>query len=197
MESVIIYLSLQALDHLLLFGELILWFLFPWNINKQRSEFQVNFKRTSLVEGKGWSWRRAAGKKKSALPQSCKISTRVGLDPQCGPPQEKGTISSPCQDFPQKSTKLDSGTRSKQKQCPESRVKVRIWFSELRRNLAQELEFIGPFHGFNGVTSFESYPAQIRFVWYILCIYIYIYVYFNRLAPVSRRPGPHASQQVV
>ena len=32
------YESLQALDHLLLFGELILWFLFPCKINQQRSE---------------------------------------------------------------------------------------------------------------------------------------------------------------
>ena len=54
----------------------------------------------------------------------------------------------------------------------------------------------------------DSFGKRVIYV----CIYVYIYIaclagskefgvcffgYFNRLAPVSRRPGPHASQQVV
>ena len=115
-------------------------------------------RRTSLLEGKGWFWRVASkkiGTEISLRPESRKLDHRgVG---SLGPSQKRAQCHHHCQDFPQRSTRLDIGTRSKQKLCPEWRVKVCIWFSEkLRRSLAQVLEFTGPFHGLNVVPSFVS-----------------------------------------
>ena len=100
---------------------------------------------------------------KSACAQSREISARAGLDPQWGPSQNRAQCHHHCQDFPQ------NKARQWHKELPRtvSRVggwKVCIWFSEqLRRSLVQELEFIGPFHGFNGIgtgTNNQHYDVR-------------------------------------
>ena len=148
------FASLQALDHFL---DVIWWNYFVISLSMQHeqaaqcvsSQFQmcindfwtIETERHHWVEGRGWFWRRAVALGQP-VPRAAKSRAQRGRILRGGH-HKRGTISSPLSGF---STKVN---------------KAGQWHTEQPRRSLAQVEFIGPFDGFNGVPKFWSIPRLV------------------------------------